>query len=68
MTKQKDTQTITQSDSGPSHSKQWVILIQVAAKLYIQAPGGSNNENQIDFVWVEDCWRPQTEKVVSCQA
>ena len=28
MTKQKDTQTITQSDPGPSHSKLWVILIQ----------------------------------------
>lgn len=58
MTKQKDTQTITQSDLGPSHSKLWVILIQVATKHSIQASGGSNNENQIDFVWVEDCWRP----------
>ena len=67
MTKQKDTQTITQSDPGPSHSKLWVILIQVATKLCIQASGGSNNENQIDFVWVKDCWRPKTEKVVSCQ-
>ena len=50
MTKQKDTQTITQSDPGPSHSKQWVILIQGATKRCIQAPGGGNNENQIDFV------------------
>ena len=52
----------------PSHSKLWVIPIQVAPLLCIEAPGGANNENQIDFVWAEDCWRPQTEKVVSCQA
>ena len=66
MTRQKDTQTITQSDL--SHSKQWVIPIQVAPLLCIQTPVGGNNETQIDFVWAEDCWRPQTEKVVSCQA